>query len=176
LAANYGAIGALIGHELSHSFDNRGAQFDATGRLSNWWTPEDFAHFEASCAALALQFSAYHPFPDVAVNGQQTLAENIADLAGVATSYDAWRASLSDVPAPTHAGLTADQQFFISYSQSCQTKQRERAMREQLAMDAHAPGMYEAWTVRNLGAWYAAFDVQPGDAMYLAPQSRVQVW
>jgi putative endopeptidase len=175
-AANYGAIGAVIGHEISHSFDDQGAMFDAHGKLQNWWTPEDLAHFQASGAALAAQFSAYRPFRDAAVDGKQTLSENIADLAGLSASYDAWRATLGDAPAPTQDGLTGDQQFFLAFGQSWQSKVREQAERERLATDGHAPAHYRALTVRNLDPWYAAFDVKPEDPLYLAPQARVRVW
>jgi putative endopeptidase len=175
-AANYGAIGAIMGHEISHSFDNQGATFDAQGRFVNWWAPEDFAHFEAAGQALAAQFSSYKPFPDASIDGKQCLAEDIADLAGLAASYDAWRASLHGAPPPTQDGLTGDQQFFLSFGQSWQTKLREAAARTRLKVDSHAPAHYRVFTVRNLDAWYPAFDVQPGDAMYLAPGERVRVW
>jgi putative endopeptidase len=175
-AANYGAIGCTIGHEVSHSFDDQGALFDARGRFVNWWTAEDLAHFRASGAALAAQFSAYRPFPDVAVNGKQTLSENLADLAGLGASYDAWRATLGGAPAPTQDGLTGDQQFFLANGQKWQQKMREPFLRLNLATNGHAPPQYRALTVRNLDAWYAAFHVEPDDALYLAPAARVRVW
>ncbi len=175
-AVKFAAIGATIGHEISHSFDDQGALFDATGKLASWWTPEDFAHFEASGAALAKQFDAYHPFPDLAVNGKQCLSENIADLAGLAVAYDAWKTSLGGQPAPVVDGFTGDQQFFLSFAQSWQGKQRDAALRSEIATDGHAPEQYRALTVRNLDAWYAAFDVQKTDPLYLAPDSRVRVW
>jgi len=175
-AVKYAAIGAIIGHEISHSFDDQGAQFDADGKLASWWTPADFAHFQASGAALASQYDSYKPFPDLAVNGKQCLGENIADLAGLAASYDAWKTSLGGQPAPVIDGLTGEQQFFVSFAQSWQTKTRDEAMRGQIATDGHAPAQFRALTVRNLDAWYAAFDVQPKDALYLAPEARVRVW
>jgi putative endopeptidase len=175
-AANYGNTGATIGHEISHSFDNEGAKFDAQGRFANWWTPGDLAHFQASGAALAAQFSTYRPFPDAAVNGEQTLSENIADLAGLAAAYDAWQASLGGAPAPMQDGLTGDQQFFLSYAQSWREKQRDEALRVALASDEHAPGRYRALTVRNLDAWYRAFDVKAADRLFLDPSARVRVW
>jgi putative endopeptidase len=175
-AANYGAIGAVIGHEISHSFDDQGAQFDAHGRVTNWWTPEDLARFQASSAALAAQFTAYKPFPDVAVNGKQTLSENLADLAGLSASYDAWKTSLGGAPAPMQDGLTGDQQFFLAFGQTWQTKIREQSERMRLATDGHAPPHYRTWTVRNLDPWYAAFDVGASDPLYLAPDARVRVW
>jgi putative endopeptidase len=175
-AANYGAIGAVIGHEISHSFDDQGAQFDAHGRVTNWWTPEDLSRFQASSNALAAQFSAYRPFPDVAINGKQTLSENLADLAGLTASYDAWKSSLGGAPAPMQDGLTGDQQFFLAFGQLWQTKIREQSERMRLATDGHAPPHHRTWTVRNLDAWYAAFDVKPDDPLYLAPAARVRVW
>jgi putative endopeptidase len=176
LAMDYGAMGAIIGHEVSHSFDNQGALFDATGRLHNWWTPEDFKHFEASSKQLVQQYDAYKPFPDLAVKGQQTLGENIADLAGLAAAYGAYKLSLHDKPAPVVQGLTDDQQFFISFAQSWRGKSREPALRNRILTDGHAPPEYRASTVRNIDAWYAAFDVKPRQALYLAPAARVRVW
>ncbi len=175
-AANYGGIGTTIGHEISHSFDDEGAKFDAQGRYVNWWTPEDLAKFEASGAALAAQFSTYKPFPDLAVNGKQTLSENIADLAGTAVAYDAWRASLGGNEAPAVDGLTGDQQFFLASAQAWRSKQRDEVLRVALATDGHAPPRYRALTVRNLDAWYPAFDVKEGDALFLKPADRVRVW
>jgi predicted metalloendopeptidase len=175
-ALDYGAMGATIGHEVSHSFDNAGALFDSHGRLRNWWTPDDFKHFKASGAALATQYDHYHPFPDLAINGKQTLGENIADLAGLAATYEAYHRSLGGKPAPVADGFTGDQQFFISYAQSWREKAREPALRNQVLTDGHAPGEYRALTVRNMDAWYAAFGVKPGQALYLAPGERVRVW
>jgi len=175
-AMNYGATGATIGHEISHSFDDQGALFDASGRLHNWWTPQDFEHFQASGAALARQYDGYRPFADLAVRGKQTLSENIADLAGLADAYDAYRMSLGGASAPLVEGLSGDQQFFLNYAQSWRSKSREPALRRQIITDGHAPAEYRADTVRNLDAWYAAFAVQPGQALYLAPGERVRVW
>jgi predicted metalloendopeptidase len=173
---DYGATGALIGHEISHSFDDEGALFDATGRVNNWWTKEDLAHFKASSARLVEQYNAYRPFPDLAVNGQQTLSENIADVAGLAVSYDAYRLSLHGKPGPAAQGFTAEQQFFLSFAQDWRQKIREPALRQRIVTDGHAPDEYRADTVRNLDAWYDAFEVKPGQALYLAPQDRVHVW
>jgi predicted metalloendopeptidase len=175
-AVKFAAIGAIIGHEISHSFDDQGAQFDATGRLASWWTPEDFAHFQASGAALAKQYDAYRPFPDLAVNGKQCLGEDIADLAGLAAAYDAWKLGLGGQPPPVVDGLSGDQQFFLGFAQAWQGKTRDAALRAQIATDGHAPGQYRALTVRNLDAWYSAFDVKPTDALFLAPDARVRVW
>ncbi|TCS12699.1 M13 family metallopeptidase [Caulobacter sp. BK020] len=175
-AANYGATGGTIGHEISHSFDDQGAQFDSQGRLRNWWTPADLEHFQKAGAALADQFDGYKPFPDLAVNGKQTLSENIADVAGLAASLDAYHASLGGKPAPVIDGLTGDQRFFLAYAQSWRGYSRPEAERQQLVTDGHAPDQYRADTVRNLDAWYAAFDIKPGDALYLPPEKRVKVW
>jgi len=176
LAMNYGAIGATIGHEISHSFDDQGALFDATGKLSNWWTPGDLAHFQASAAQLVKQFDAYRPFPDLAVNGKLTLSENIADVAGLAASYDAYRLALGAKKAPVVQAYSGDQQFFLSYAQSWREKRREPSRRQQIIGDSHAPAEYRADSVRNLDAWYEAFGVKAGQALYLAPDARVKVW
>jgi len=175
-AMNYGSIGAVIGHEISHSFDNQGALFDDQGRLKNWWTEKDFAHFEASADQLARQFDAYRPLPDAHVNGKLTLGENIADVAGLAASLDAYHLSLKGKAAPAVGGFTGDQQFFIAFGQSWRTKMREAALRQRLLADGHAPAEYRADTVRNLDAWYAAFAVKPGEKLYLAPKDRVRIW
>jgi len=175
-AMNYGAIGATIGHEISHSFDDQGALFDAAGRLHNWWTPEDFAHFRASAEQLVAQFNAYHPFPDLAVNGQQTLSENIADVAGLGAAYSAYRLAAVETAGPLVDGFTSDQQFFLSFAQSWRAKYREPLLRQLIITDGHAPDEYRASTVRNLDAWYAAFNVQPGQALYLPPDQRVRMW
>lgn len=175
-AANYGAIGAVIGHEISHSFDNLGADFDSTGRLHNWWTPADLARFEAASKALADQYSAYEALPGLHLNGKQELGENIADVAGLTAAYEAYHASLAGKPAPVIDGLTGDQRFFLAFAQSWRTKMRERALRGRIATDVHAPAMWRVETVRNLDAWYPAFDVTPGQQQYLAPEKRVHVW
>ncbi len=175
-ALNYGATGATIGHEISHSFDDSGSQFDAQGRFENWWTPEDLAHFQASGAKLAAQFDAYKPFPDLHVHGKQTLSENIADVAGLSAAHDAYLLSLKGKPAPVIEGLTGDQRFFLAYTQSWREKEREEALRRQVTTDGHAPAEYRGDTVRNLDAWYPAFNVKPGQKLYLEPKDRVQVW
>jgi predicted metalloendopeptidase len=173
---DYGSMGAIIGHEISHSFDDQGAQFDSTGKLANWWKPEDFAHFKEASEKLAKQYDQYRPFPDLALNGQQVLSENIADLAGLAVAYDAWKLSLDGKPAPAVDGFSGDQQFFMSFAQSWRDKTREPALRRQIITDGHAPAPYRALTVRNLDAWYAAFGVKPGDKLYLSPEQRVRIW
>ena len=175
-AMDYGATGATIGHEISHSFDDQGALFDASGRLKNWWTRSDFAHFEAAGARLVAQFNAYRPFPDIAVKGKQTLSENIADVAGLSVAYDAWRLTLRGKPAPEAGGFSGEQLFFLSFAQSWCHKIREPALRQRIVTDGHAPPEYRADTVRNLDAWYEAFDVKAGQKLYLAPADRVRVW
>ena len=176
LAMDYGAIGSIIGHEISHSFDDQGALFDASGRLQNWWTDEDLSRFQAAGARLVKQYDGYRPFPDLGLNGKLTLSENIADVAGLAVAYDAYRLSLAGKPAAVVEGLTGDQQFFLSFAQSWRTKVREPALRQQVVTDSHAPAEYRADTVRNLDAWYEAFDVKPSQKLSLAPADRVRVW
>lgn len=175
-AHNYGAIGATIGHEISHSFDDQGSKFDATGRLANWWSKEDFEHFKAAGEALAIQFDAYRPFPGLALNGHQTLSENIADLAGLLAAYDAYRLSLGGKADVVKDGFSGDQRFFISYGQSWRSQIRDAALRNQITTDGHAPDQYRADAVRNMDAWYNAFSVKPGQKLYLAPKDRVRVW
>lgn len=175
-AANYGAIGAIIGHEVSHTFDSEGSAFDANGGLRNWWTPEDLQRFNAATAKLAAQYDTYKPFPDLALNGKQTLAENIADLGGLAAAYAAYHAALGGGAAPTDAGFSGDQQFFIACGQAHRSKVREAALRQQVMTDEHSPSEYRLDTVRNLDAWYSDFRVQPGDKLYLAPENRVRIW
>ncbi|HET9987900.1 MAG TPA: M13 family metallopeptidase, partial [Kofleriaceae bacterium] len=175
-AVDYGSMGSVIGHEISHSFDNTGADFDATGRLLNWWTPEDLAHFKASAAILSAQYSAYKPFPDLAVDGEQTLGENIADTAGLTVALDAYHASLHGAAAPVVDGLTGDQQFFIGFAQGWRREDREQALRNQVKTNEHAPAEYRADTVRNLDAWYPTFHVEPGQKLYLAPNDRAHIW
>ncbi len=175
-AANYGAIGAVIGHEISHSFDNTGAAFTATGKLENWWTPQDFAHFDAATQQLVRQYDAYEPIPGVHLRGEQELGENIADVAGLAAALDAYHMSLHGRPAPVIGGLTGDQRFFLAFAQAWRQKTREAALRQQIVTDGHAPAAERAETVRNIDAWYPAYDVKPGDKLYLAPKDRVKIW
>jgi predicted metalloendopeptidase len=175
-AYNYGAIGSVIGHEISHSFDNNGALFDASGRLRNWWTASDLQRFQQAGEALAAQYDAYEALPGLKVNGKLTLGENIADVAGLAAAYDAYRASLGGKEAPVIGGLTGDQRFFIAYGQAWATSMREASLRQRVLTDGHSPGQFRAQTVRNLDPWYAAFKVQPGQKLYLEPKQRVRVW
>jgi len=176
LAMDYGAIGSIIGHEISHSFDDQGALFDETGRLQNWWTEADFAHFQASADRLVKQYDAYQPLPDLHVKGKQTLSENVADVAGLSAAYDGYRMSLGGKPAPVAQGLSGDEQFFISFAQSWRQKVREALLRQQIVGDSHAPDEFRADVVRNLDPWYAAFAVKPGQKLYLAPADRIRVW
>jgi putative endopeptidase len=171
---NYGGIGTVIGHEISHSFDDQGSQFDAQGRLANWWTTEDFAHFKESADRLVAEFNAYEPLPGLHVNGAQTLSENIADVAGLSAAYDGYRAG--DKEHGSAQGFTNDQRFFIAFGQNWRTKQRPESLRRSILTDGHAPGQYRADTVRNIDAWYSAFGVKPGEKLYLAPKERVRVW
>ncbi len=175
-AMDYAAAGAIIGHEISHSFDDQGALFDASGKFVNWWTPDDFAHFTAAAAKLADQYSQYKPFPDLAVNGKQTLSENLADLAGLAVAYDAYHISLKGAQPPAVSGFSADQLFYLSFARSWRSKYRDPALRQRIITDGHAPSQYRAVTVRNLDPWYKAFDVKPGQTLYLTPENRVRVW
>lgn len=175
-AVNYGAIGGVMGHEVSHGFDDLGSQFDADGNLRNWWTPADMAQFKARTTMLAEQYSAYKVFPDLNLNGQQVLGENIADVAGLAAAYDAWKMSLGGREAPVIDGFTGDQRFFLGWAQNYRSKYREAALRRAVVTGVHSPGMYRALTVRNLDAWYPAFDVKPGQTLYLTPDQRVRIW
>jgi predicted metalloendopeptidase len=175
-AYNYGAIGGVIGHEISHSFDNNGALFDSSGRLRNWWTPADFKRFEEAGNALAAQYDQYEALPGLHVNGKLTLGENIADVAGLAAAYDAYKHSLNGKEAPVIDGFSGDQRFFIAYAQSWASKMRPETLRQRVLTDGHAPGNFRALTVRNLDPWYSAFNVQQGEKLYLAPDKRVKVW
>jgi putative endopeptidase len=173
---NYGSIGAVVGHEISHSFDDQGSQFDAYGRLLNWWTPQDLEHFRAAADRLAAQFDAYEPLPGMHVNGKLTLSENIADVAGLSAAYDAYRSAYAGKPSANANGFSDDQRFFIAYAQSWRAKMRPEYLRVLLATDGHAPDQYRGDTVRNIDAWYTAFNIQRGRKLYLAPEERVRVW
>ena len=175
-AFNYGAMGSIIGHEISHSFDDQGSQFGADGRLVDWWTKADFAYFRHTALRLADQYSHYSPFPGMAVNGFQTLSENIADVAGLSASFDGWRASLNGETAPVIDGLTGEQRFFLAYAQTRQQATRDAALRQQIMTDGHAPAMFRALAVRNIDGWYDAFAVTPDQKYYLDPAHRVRVW
>jgi putative endopeptidase len=180
-AANFGAMGTIIGHEISHSFDDSGAQFDAQGTFTNWWTDEDLAHFKAAGEQLAKQYDAYEPLPGLHLNGHQTLSENIADVAGLNTSWDAFVAQrppavTADGGAKNADAFTDEQRFFLSFAQVWRLKAREAAMRRLVITNGHAPGPYRALTVRNLDGWYQAFDVKPGQKLALPAEQRVRIW
>ena len=175
-AANYGAIGSIIGHEISHTFDATGSAFDSKGRVRNWWTSADLAHFNTATEKLVAQYDTYKSLPDLSVNGKQTLDENIADLAGLSAAYDAYRTSLAGKTAPTQDGFSGDQQFFIAFGQSWGSKAREDALRQEVMTDIHAPSQFRVDTVRNMDPWYSAFDVRSGENLYLTPPERVRIW
>ena len=175
-AVNYGAIGAVIGHEISHHFDDQGRKFDERGNFADWWTPQDVARFKTYTDRVVAQYAAYEPVPGAKVNGELTLGENIADLAGLTVAYDAYQLSLKGKPAPVVGGFTGDQRFFMGFGQVWQTKARDEATRSQITTGPHTPGQYRAYVVRNLDAWYAAFGVKPGQKFYLPPAERAKVW
>lgn len=170
-AHNYGAIGSVIGHEISHSFDDMGAQFDSQGRLRDWWTKEDGEHFKKGAAALVAQYDAYQAFPDLKLNGTLTLSENLADLAGLAAALDAFNAASGGKATPEQ-----ERAFFAGFASSWANKARDAALRNQIATDGHSPAKWRTYTVRNLDDWYKAYDVKPGQKLYLAPEQRVRVW
>jgi putative endopeptidase len=177
-AANYGAIGAVIGHEMGHGFDNQGRKFDPRGKLRDWWTPEAAKAFTAKTDTLVAQYNGFFPFSDLHINGKLTLGENIGDLSGVEAAYAAYKKyTAKHGEPPVIDGLSADQRFFIAYAQAWQEKQREDAERQQVITNEHSPGKYRVnGVVRNVDAWYKAFNVQPGDKLYLPPDQRVHIW
>jgi len=175
-AAAYGSLGALIGHDLTHYIDILGAEYDTGHRMRHWWTDEDKQHFDALTRLLADQFSAYQPLPGLAIDGKLTLTENIADLGGLAAAFDAYRKTLGSRLTDSEYVRAQDREFFLAYAQTQRRKISEAAMRKQVATNDHAPEDYRADTVRNLDAWYDAFDVHPGQRLYLAPAARVRIW
>ncbi len=176
-AVNYGGIGGVIGHEMGHGFDDQGSKSDASGIQRNWWTDEDRARFDARTKALGAQFDSYCPIEKQCVNGQLTMGENIGDLGGLSMAYTAYHLSLGDKPAPVIDGLTGDQRFFLAWAQVWKAKYREEALVNQLKTDPHSPPQYRInGPLRNLQEWYAAFDVKPGDKLYLPPEQRVRIW
>ncbi len=176
-AINYGAIGAVIGHEIGHGFDNRGSTFDGDGALRNWWTDEDRAEFENRTSKLVAQFDEFQPFDDLAVNGEFTLGENIGDLGGISIGLLAYQMSLNGEESPVMDGFTGAQRVFIGYGQNWRNKYRDERLRQLIQIDPHSPSMYRAnGTVRNVSEFYEAFDVQEGDALYLPPEERVKIW
>jgi putative endopeptidase len=179
-AVNYGAIGAIIGHEIGHGFDDQGAKYDAAGALRNWWQPEDRAAFDALTEGLVAQYENYRPLADdetVRINGRLSLGENIADLAGLELAYRAYRLSLDGAEAPVIDGLTGDQRFFLAFAQVWRCAQREAALRNHLATAPHSPSRFRVnGTVCNMDAWYRAFGVGPGMELYVPPEERVSIW
>ncbi|WP_110457448.1 M13 family metallopeptidase [Shewanella algidipiscicola] len=175
-AVNYGGIGAVIGHEMGHGFDDQGSKSDANGIQRNWWTDQDRVAFDAKADRLAEQYSQYEPIPDNFVNGRNSLGENIGDVGGLSMAYHAYKLSLNGKEAPVIDGLTGDQRFFLAWAQVWREKRTEQSMLNQLRGGTHAPGRYRALAPRNHDAWYKAFDVQPGDALYLSEEERVRIW
>ena len=176
-AVNYGAIGAVIGHEIGHGFDDSGSRFDGDGVLRNWWTDEDRAEFERRTDKLVAQYSEFAPFDDLNVNGEYTLGENIGDLGGITIGLLAYKMSLNGEEAPVIDGFTAEQRVFLGYAQVWREKYRDDALRNKIQTDTHAPSMYRSnGAVRNVPQWYEAFDVQESDALYLPPEERVKIW
>jgi putative endopeptidase len=176
-AINYGGVGAVIGHELTHGFDDQGRRYDGAGRLTDWWTPEDAARFQAQAVKLGKQYGAFEVLPGAKINGDLTMGENIADLGGLLLALDAYHASLKGQPAPIVDGLTGAQRVFLGWAQVWRGKTRDDALRQQLVSDPHAPNRARVDVpVRNIDAFYASFGVKPGDAMYVAPADRVRIW
>ena len=176
-AANYGAIGAVIGHEISHGFDDQGRKFDGDGKLRDWWTPADAKAFDDITAKLVAQYNAYEPLPGAHVNGQQTLGENIADLSGLQIAYKAYKLSLNGQPAPVIDGLTGDQRFYLGFAQAWRSKTRDEDALRRLTIDEHSPAAFRAdGAAINSDGFHAAFGTKPGDAMYKAPADRIRLW
>lgn len=176
-AVNYGGIGAVIGHEMGHGFDDQGSKYDAEGNLRNWWTEQDLAEFSNRTKALVEQYDEYHVFDDLTVNGKLTLGENIGDLSGVTIAYKAYKDSLNGKEAPVIDGLTGDQRFFMGYAQIWRAKIVEKSMRNRVATDPHSPAEFRALgSLSNMNEFYDAFNVKEGDAMYIAPEKRVKIW
>jgi endothelin-converting enzyme/putative endopeptidase len=177
-AVNYGAIGALIGHEIGHGFDDQGRRFDGSGRLRDWWSAESARHYVERTAQLRSQYAAFEPLPGLRINGELTLGENIGDLGGLEIAYAAYRRHVArHGGAPVVDGLTGDQRFFLAYAQSWRSHVREDSLRQELLTDPHSPAAFRVnGVVRNLDAWYRAFDIRPGDRLYLPPEKRVHIW
>jgi putative endopeptidase len=176
-AVNYGGIGAVIGHEMGHGFDDQGSKSDADGIQRNWWSDEDRARFDARTKALGAQYNSYCPLPGQCVNGGLTMGENLGDLGGLSMAYTAYQLSLKGKPAPVIGGLTGDQRFYLAWAQVWRGKYRDEALLNLIKTNPHSPSMYRAnGPLRNIDAWYKAFNVKPGDAMYLPPEQRVRIW
>jgi putative endopeptidase len=176
-AINYGAIGGVIGHELTHGFDDEGRKIDADGALRDWWTADDAKTFDARAKLLGSQYSAFEPLPGVHINGDLTMGENIADMGGLTLALDAYRTSLKGKPAPVIDGLTGDQRVFLGWAQAWRGKTRDDAIRRQVVSDPHSPRKFRVnGVVRNIDAWYSTFDVKPGEKLFVAPDQRVRIW
>jgi putative endopeptidase len=176
-AVNYGGIGSVIGHEITHGFDDQGRTIDAKGELRDWWTPTDAERFEAKATRYGAEFAAYDTGLGVSINPKLTMGENIADLGGLNMALDAYRASLHGRPAPVIDGYTGEQRVFLGFAQVWRGVERPDFEREGLVTDPHAPGRYRALTAeRNIDAWYRDFEVKPGDKLYIAPDERVKIW
>jgi len=176
-AVNYGGIGAVIGHEIGHGFDDQGSAFDGTGTMKNWWTPQDLAAFKKRTSALVAQYNSFKAFPDLNVNGEFTLGENIGDLGGLSIAIKAYKATLNGKEAPVMDGFTGMQRVFLGWGQVWAEKIREEALRSQIANDPHSPALFRVnGTLRNVPEFYEAFNVKPGDSLYLAPEQRVKIW
>ncbi|HEY1960783.1 MAG TPA: M13-type metalloendopeptidase [Rhizomicrobium sp.] len=176
-AINYGAIGGVIGHEMTHGFDDEGRKIDASGALRDWWTKEDAAKFEARTKRLGAQYSQFQPLPGVHVKGGLTMGENIADLGGLTLALDAYHASLNGKPAPVIGGLTGDQRVFLGWAQAWRGKVTDDFVKRQVASDPHSPRQFRVnGVVHNIDAWYGAFDVKPGEKLYVSPTERVHIW
>ena len=176
-AVNYGAIGAVIGHEISHGFDDQGRKIDATGAVRDWWTAEDAKRFEEQAKIFGDQYAKFEVAPGAFINPALTMGENIADFAGVQVALDAYHTSLGGKPAPVIDGLTGDQRFYLAYAQVWRSKAREDALRNQVATDPHSPGQFRAFApLRNVQAWYDAWGVKDGDKLYIAPANRAKIW
>ncbi|MGB5369784.1 MAG: M13 family metallopeptidase, partial [Flavobacteriaceae bacterium] len=176
-AINYGAIGSVIGHEIGHGFDNRGSTFDGSGALRDWWTEIDKENFEKRTEALVAQYDQFKVFPDLNVNGEFTLGENIGDLGGLSIALDAYKMSLNGSEAPDLNGFTGDQRVFIGFAQTYCNKSRDEALRVQVNTDPHAPNHFRInGVVRNVPEFYSAFKVQDRDSLFLPPSERIKIW
>lgn len=175
-AINYGGIGAVIGHEISHHFDDQGSKYDPTGRLADWWTPQDTERFNARTKQLVDQYNAYEGLPGLNVDGQRALGENIADLAGLTAAWDAYQVSLGGKPAPVIDGFNAQQRFYLGWAQIWRRNYREADLRQRMLTAPHSPSRQRAWIVRNLDPWYEGFGIEQGAPLYLAPADRIRIW
>jgi predicted metalloendopeptidase len=176
-AVNYGAIGAVIGHEIGHGFDDQGRRFDGEGKLRDWWRPADEVQLQRRAGLLVEQFNAYSPVAGMTINGELTLGENIGDLGGLSIAYQAWKISLGEKPSPVIDGLTGDERFFMGWAQAWRAKARDEYLRRQVLADSHAAAEFRAnGPLGNIPAFYEAFGVKPADKLYREPGKRVKIW